>query len=79
MVLKCCPARISVGAMMAAWNPLSTAVSMAVRDTTVLPEPTSPWRRRLMGWGCFRSAWISCLTLSWAAVSLKGSDESSFS
>jgi hypothetical protein len=49
---KCCVARISVGAMSAAWKPFSMATSMAWRATMVLPEPTSPWSRRRMGLGC---------------------------
>ncbi len=42
IVARCCSARISVGAMMHVWNPLSMAMSIVMRATSVLPEPTSP-------------------------------------
>ncbi len=45
---KCWRARISVGAISAAWPPASTALAMASSATTVLPEPTSPCSRRSM-------------------------------
>ena len=48
MVAKCWRARISVGAISAAWPPASTARAMASSATTVLPEPTSPCSSRSM-------------------------------
>jgi len=50
-----------VGAMRAAWKPDSTQRSIAERATSVLPEPTSPWRRRFMGRVAARSARISAM------------------
>ncbi len=72
MVPKCCSARISVGTMIAPWAPLATAWSNAPVATTVLPLPTSPWRRRAMG----RRPCMSPVTCSrardWAPVRGKG-------
>ncbi len=48
-VWKCCSARVSVGAISAAWNPCSTARSIAYSAITVLPEPTSPISSRCIG------------------------------
>ena len=45
---RCWRARISVGAMKAAWRPASITVAAASSATTVLPEPTSPCSRRSM-------------------------------
>ena len=59
MVEKCWRARISVGAMIAAWQPASIAVAIAISATMVLPEPTSPCNRRIMRSGLPRSAMIS--------------------
>ena len=36
--------------------------------TAVLPDPTSPWSRRCMGWGEAMSARISAMARSWAPV-----------
>ena len=47
-VLACCRARISVGAISAACAPASTATSIAISATMVLPEPTSPCSSRSM-------------------------------
>ena len=55
----CCWARTSVGASIAAWPPASTTASIARSATSVLPEPTSPWRRRCIGCSVARSAKIS--------------------
>ena len=49
--VKCCSASTSVGAMRAPWWPPWTAASRAATATTVLPDPTSPCRRRCMGSG----------------------------
>ena len=46
----CCWASTSVGASSAACPPESTTWSIARRATTVLPEPTSPWSSRCIGW-----------------------------
>ena len=52
-----------VGASKAAWVPASTAVSIAIRATRVLPEPTSPWSSRSIGVSCWRSPSISATAL----------------
>ena len=49
IVLKCCPAKTSVGASNAACPPASTAASIARRATIVFPLPTSPWSNRCIG------------------------------
>ncbi len=49
----------------------SIDASNAVNATTVLPEPTSPWRSRCMGSGDERSAAISPSTRRCAAVKVK--------
>ncbi len=46
----CCWASTSVGASSAAWPPESTTRSIARSATRVLPDPTSPWRSRFIGW-----------------------------
>ncbi len=68
----CCWARTSVGASMAACPPASTTASMARRATIVLPLPTSPWRRRCMGWSVARSSKISLETVRWPSVRVNG-------
>ena len=69
---QCCSARISVGAMNATCRPLSIACSAASAATIVLPEPTSPCRRRCIGMARFRSWLISRHTRSCARVSVNG-------
>ena len=64
---KCWRARISVGAISAAWPPASTTRAMASSATTVLPEPTSPCSSRSMRSGSARSASISASACSCAA------------
>ncbi len=55
MVLKCCLAKISVGAIKAVcWLVLAT-FKAAIAATTVLPEPTSPSKSRFIGFGFSRS------------------------
>ncbi len=49
IVAKCCSASVSVGAISAAWQPCSTARSIAYSATTVLPLPTSPISSRCIG------------------------------
>ena len=70
---RCCCAKISVGAIIAAWNPLSMASSAINNATTVLPLPTSPWSSRFMWRPVFKSARISLNTRFWAPVNSKGS------
>ena len=41
MLMKCCSARISVGAMNATWRLFSIATSAAMSATIVFPDPTS--------------------------------------
>ena len=72
-VLACWWASSSVGAMRAVWQPFSQASQAQAAATTVLPEPTSPWSRRFMGVGCFRSAPASSMARRWAPVRGKGS------
>ena len=59
----CCWASTSVGASSAAWPPESTTRSIARSATRVLPEPTSPWSSRFIGWGRARSSSISAADL----------------
>ena len=56
---RCWRARISVGAISAAWRPASITVAAASSATTVLPEPTSPCSSRSMRSGLARSATMS--------------------
>ena len=70
---KCCSARTSVGATSAPWCPLSTTRASAASATTVLPEPTSPCRRRCIGEGRARSASMAPIAARWEPVSAKGS------
>ena len=73
----CWTANTSVGASSAHCLPASTTCSMASSDTMVLPDPTSPCRRRLMGVAVLRSASISESTSTWPSVSANDSRESS--
>ena len=63
MLMKCCSARISVGAMNATWRLFSIATSAAISATIVFPDPTSPCRRRFIGFGSFMSPTISAIGL----------------
>ena len=47
---RCCCARISVGAISAAWWPEPIACIAARAAITVLPLPTSPCSSRFIGW-----------------------------
>ena len=69
----CCSASTAVGTMSAPWCPPWIATSRALTATTVLPEPTSPWRSRCIGEGRARSTRISSIVRVWAAVSGKPS------
>ena len=71
-VSKCCRARISVGAIRAAWAPAAAASASASMATTVLPEPTSPCSRRLIRCPDERSARISARAVRWSGVRVKG-------
>ena len=71
-VAACCSARTSVGAMNAPWWPPWTATSSVLTATTVLPDPTSPWRSRCIGCGPARSCSISAITARWSSVSANG-------
>ena len=46
---------------------------MARSATTVLPEPTSPWSSRCIGWPAARSSSSASLTSCWPSVSVNGS------
>ena len=72
----CCWASTSVGASSAAWPPESTTWSIARSATTVLPEPTSPWRSRCIGWPRPSSSAISSPTATWPSVRANGSRSS---
>ena len=65
-VARCCSASVSVGAISAAWAPLSIARSIAWSATTVLPDPTSPISRRCMGSDEERSASIRSKAVCWS-------------
>ncbi len=71
----CCSARTSVGTMRAPWWPPWTAANRAATATTVLPDPTSPWRSRCMGSGPAISAKMAARARRWALVSSKGRPE----
>ena len=75
-VAWCWRARISVGAISAACAPLSTALSIAISATRVLPLPTSPCNRRIIWRGCARSALISAIARRCAPVKAKPSPAS---
>ena len=68
MFAKCCWARTSVGAMMQAWQPFPTAIRDESTATMVLPEPTSPCRRRFIWRPLIMSVRISLMTRFWAPV-----------
>ncbi len=69
----CCAASTSVGASIAACRPASTTCNIARRATMVFPDPTSPWRRRFIGWTPDRS-WATSSPIScWPLVSVNGS------
>ncbi len=72
-ISKCCEASISVGAIMHAWVPLSSAISMHKSATSVLPLPTSPCNSRFICFPVHMSARISLITRCWAFVRLNGS------
>ena len=69
---QCCWASTSVGASSAACPAASTACSMARTAMIVLPEPTSPWSSRFMGWSAASSAAISAPASCWPRVSSNG-------
>ncbi len=69
----CCCASTSVGARRTAWPPESTTRSIARSATRVLPEPTSPCRRRFIGWSRASSSSTRSPISRWPAVSSKGS------
>ena len=71
--LKCCSAKISVGAISVTLKPLSKAMSAEQAATAVFPEPTSPCNKRLIGCAPPMSALISRSTFVCAAVNLKPS------
>ena len=71
-VWKCWRARSSVGAMKATCPPDSMTEQEAMKATMVLPEPTSPCRRRIMRSVLDKSVVISSMLRCWAAVKVKG-------
>ncbi len=74
MVAKCWRASSSVGAIIAAWAPASTQISMASSATRVLPLPTSPCSSRTMRSSLPRSSAISAMAWVWLAVSSNPSE-----
>ena len=71
----CWEAKIAVGASIATCAPCLIAWKAARAATIVLPEPTSPCRRRFIGVVLVRSWRISHAALFWASVRVKGSEE----
>ena len=71
-VFACCSARISVGAIKATCLPFSMAHSAANAATSVLPEPTSPWIKRIIGAFFRKSVSISATTRFCALVGENG-------
>ena len=69
----CCWASTSVGASSAACPPASTTWSIARSATRVLPEPTSPCRRRFIGWSRPSSSATRSPISRWPPVSSNGS------
>ena len=74
IVRKCCSASTSVGAISIAWWPAATAVSIAARATTVLPEPTSPSSSLAIGAVCPMSSNTTSSACSCAPVRANGSE-----
>ena len=70
---KCWRASTSVGAIIAACRPASTTSAIASSATTVLPEPTSPCRSRIIRFSDLRSARISSTARACAPVKANGS------
>ena len=71
-VAKCWRARISVGATKSEVDLFVWASKQAKIAITVLPEPTSPWSKRLLGVVESKSCLISPQALIWAGVNLNG-------
>src|SRR4051794_6947585 len=74
MPRACWEARTSGGASSAACPPASTTCAMARRATTVFPEPTSPWRRRCIGWWRANPEGPPSPTSRWPSPGSKGDD-----
>src|SRR5450631_222479 len=74
---KCCWASTVVGARSATCLPLIAALNAARRASSVLPNPTSPHRRRSIGRSDSMSALISASAATWSGVSSKGKEASS--
>ena len=72
--IKCWLANIIVGAKIAAWYPLFTALYAEIIATMVFPDPTSPCNNLFIGLSFSISLFISSSTLSWAFVSLNGNE-----
>ena len=68
-VLKCCHAKIVVGARIAHCLPPITHLNAARSATSVLPTPTSPQSRRSIGHGSSISCLMSAAQVSWSGVS----------
>ncbi len=71
-VLKCCSARIVVGARSSACLPLTATANAARTATSVLPKPTSPQTSRSIGRGASRSSFTASIAASWSGVSRYG-------
>ena len=71
-LLACCSASNSVGAINATCLPWAIARSAARAATSVLPEPTSPCTRRIIGTSSAISRSISATTRACAPVGLNG-------
>ena len=66
--VKCCLARISVGAITATWNPALTLLYAASNDTIVFPLPTSPCKSLNIFLDELKSLLISFNDLIWSVV-----------
>ena len=74
----CWEARMAVGASSATWAPFLTAWKMARAETIVLPEPTSPCKRRFIGVVLVRSCIISQAAVFCAGVNSNGREARNF-
>ena len=68
-VLKCCQAKMVVGAKIAHCLPPITHLKAARSATSVLPTPTSPHSSRSIGQFCSMSCLMSAAAVSWSGVS----------
>ena len=70
--LKCWWVKISVGAIIVVWKLFFAAAKETIIATIVLPDPTSPSKRRFIGFSFSKSFTICQTAFLWASVKLKG-------